>query len=439
MSIGFQNYDSSFFQIKVEGLPETSKLNKDISDKIISLEIVEEMGKVITGNIQLLDEDLSSGDILQYTNVLKGKWLAIKWGYSNMDLSGNQLFRKMENPKELWSKTLVNRYVNARIKNPSGGGDENGVFTFNCAFMGNEYFDKTTPRKRFTSGTKAELVKQVFKDMGIDSSYVNFRRGNEKLSKDTAVTQGESNFRFLSRYATEWRAMFRIATTNKKTSVLNGVDQYAPVGLFCDYDDDASVRAFLYETLGTEGESSSFDYKMVGSPNVKSYTWQYHQGENGSGDNVRVVKEGNQLQFYFQKADTEKVTYYKLNTKRMQSELSKQGNIANQAEWLTRMFKEAEGGMENLTKGPNPYFMPCDSSTAPQGMGLSATLEVIGNPLFTCPARAKFGVGFPDFFHIKDGLTFYQTRVSHKINRSGYTCTIQVADAYTTSGGSLVG
>jgi hypothetical protein len=93
--------------------------------------------------------------------------------------------------------------------------------------------------------------------------------------------------------------------------------------------------------------------------------------------------------------------------------------------------------MDNLVN--QKYFEPCNETTAPQGMGLSAQLECIGNPLFTCPARAKLGVGFPDFFHTRKGLTFYQTRVSHKISRQGYTCSVQIADAFTVSGGSLVG
>lgn len=433
MTIGFQNYDSSFFQIQIEGLNDP-KMKKDISDRIISFEVVEEMFKVITGNIVIQDDD-----DLRYTNVLKGKRITCKWGYSNTDLSGQQAFRKQNNAREIFSPTLINRYISGRVKNPSGGGDENGVFTFNCSFVGNEYPDKTKPRKKFTSGTKTELVATIFKDMGIENFDINFRRGQEKLTKETAVTQGESNFRFLSRYAQEWHALFRIAYSNSKKVTKNGIEDYEPVGLFCNYDDDVSVKAFLKKIYGKDvsGDTSTFEYKLTGSPNVKSYTWQFDQGGSGSGDNVRVVVVNGQTQFYYMKADTEKVVYYKLNTKKMNAELSQKGDIASQAQWLTSMFDEANKGMDNLvTKG---YFEPCNETTAPQGMGLSATMEVIGNPLYTCPARVKFGSGFPDFFHTKKGLTFYQTRVSHKINRSGYTCTIQVADAYTVSGGSLVG
>jgi len=377
-------------------------------------------------------------DDLRYTNVLKGKKITCKWGYSNIDLSGQQAFRKQSNSKELFSPTLVNRVVSGRIKNPSGGGDEHGVFTFNCSFLGREYEDKSKVRaKPFTSGKKGDVIAQVFADMGIDNYYIDFKRQNEILTRDTAVRRDESNFRFLARYSQEWRAMFRIATSNKFINPYADPPEYSMVGLFCDYDKDTTIQAFLEDTLGASGDSSTFEYKLSGSPNVKSYTWQHHQGESGSGDNVRVAVVNGKTEFYFTKADTEKVQYYKLNTALMQKELSQQGNIASQAQWLSKMFEEANKGMDNLVN--QKYFYPVNETTAPQGIGLSATLEVIGNPLYTCPARAKFSKGFPDFFLTKKGLIFYQTRVSHKINRSGYTCSIQVADSFTVSGGSLVG
>lgn len=434
MTIGFQNYDSSFFNLTVEGIKDPA-MNKDISDRIISFEIVEEMGKVITGNIQLQDMD-----DLRYTNVLKGKKIAVKWGYSSMDITGQQEFRKRNNSRELYSPTLVNRYVRGRITNPSGGGDENGNFTYNCSFLGMEYDDKTKARKKaFTSGTKKDAVIQTFLDMGLslDNIYVDFRRGNEKVTRDTAIRPVGSNFRFLAKYAMEWRAMFRIATSNQVINPLADPPEYSLVGLFCDYDKDASVAAFLKRTLGADGDSSTFEYKLTGSPNVKSYTWQQNQGQAGSGDNVRVVVVNGKTEFYYMKADTEQVVYYKLNTKKMQGELAQQGDVSSQAKWVTKMFDEANEGMDNLVR--QGYFYPVNESTAPQGVGLTATMEVIGNPLYTCPARAKFGRGFPDIFNVKKGLIFYQTRVSHKINRLGYTCTIQIADAFTVSGGSLVG
>lgn len=432
MTIGFQNFDSSFFQVSVEGIKDPL-MKKDISDRIISLEIVEEMGKTITGNIQMMDED-----DLRFTNVLKGKRLNIKWGYSKLDLSGQQAFRKAGNSRELFSSTLVNRFVTGRTLNISGGGDENGVFTFNCQFIGREFDDKSKVRKTpFSSGTKGDAVAEVFTAMGIDTFYIDFRRQNEVLTRDTAIRPMESNFKFLVKYSQEWRAMFRIATSTKVRNPFADPPEHSLVGLFCDYDKDVTIQSFLKETLGCSGDTCTFEYKLSGSPNVKSYTWQYHQGASGSGDNVRVVVVNGKTEFYYMKADTEQVVYYKLNTKKMQKDLSQQKDLANQTKWVNSMFEEADKGMENLVK--KGYFYPVNESTAPQGMGLSATLEVVGNPLYTCPARAKFSKGFPDFFVVKKGLIFYQTRVSHKINRSGYTCTVQVADSFTVSGGSLVG
>jgi hypothetical protein len=432
MTIGFLNYDSSFFQASIEGIKSTT-MKKDISDRIQSLEIVEEMGKVLTGNIQIVDYD-----DLRYTNVLKGKRITVKWGYTNVDLSGQQAFRKANNARELFSPTLVNRIASGRLMNPSGGGDENGVFTYNLQFYGTEYQDKSSPKKApFSSGTKGDVIAQVFTAMGIDSFYIDFKRQKEVLTRDTAIRQTESNFRFLAKYAHEWRALFRIATSNRVRNALADPPEYGLVGIFCDYDKDVTIQAFLQDTLGASGDSSTFEYKLSGSPNVKSYTWQQHQGASGTGDNVRVVVVNGKTEFYYMKADNEEVTYYKLNTAKMQGELSSKGDLRSQTEWMNAMFAEAEKGMSNLVN--KKYFIPVKEHTAPQGIGISATLECVGNPLYTCPARAKFSRGFPDIFLTAKGLTFYQTRVSHKINRTGYSCTVQVADSYTVSGGSLVG
>jgi len=448
--IGFQNYDSSFVQLQVEGFTDKNLgfsggfegkvitknyIKQDISDRILSVEITEEMGKIITGNIQLLDYD-----DMRLTNSLKGKRINLKWGYANIDSSGQLEYRKQQNPQELYSPDLVTRVVSGRIKNPSGGGDENGTFTFNCSFMGNEFLDKDERKKRkpFTSGTKKDVIIKIFEYMGIDKYYIDFRRQNEKVTRNTAIRQNVNNFKFLSNKSSEWRAMFRIATSKNPIDPTADPPEYGMVGLFCDYDKDVVIKSFLEDTLGASGDSCFFEYKLSGSPNVKSYTWQQHQGASGAGDNVQVQVVNGKTEFYYTQAKSETVKYYKLNTAKMQKELSKQGSIASQSQWLEKMFAEANQGMDNLVQ--KKYFIPVNETTAPQGIGLSMTLETIGNPLYTCPARAKFGKGFPDFFlSNKKRLTFYQVRVTHKISRAGYNCTIQIADAFTVSGGSLVG
>jgi hypothetical protein len=82
------------------------------------------------------------------------------------------------------------------------------------------------------------------------------------------------------------------------------------------------------------------------------------------------------------------------------------------------------------------YYVATKETTAPQGIGLSVNLECIGSPLNTVPARAKFGMGFPDI--LRTPLRFYQTTVTHRIDRNGYNNQIEIADAFTLSGGSLV-
>lgn len=434
MSIGFLNYDSSFFEVKIESFKNKIRLEQEISDRVISVEITEEMGKVVSGNVQLVDTN-----DFRFSNTLKGKRILIKWGYSNMDLSGRQASRKAGNPNELFSNTLVNRYVQGWIRSQSGAADENGMIIYNCSFIGVEFVDPSVSKnKRFASGTKKKLVENTFREMGVKDFYVNFKRQDEKLTRDTAVMKTTSNFKFLNKYAMEWRAMFRIATASKVANPLADPPEHNLVGIFCNYDDDNAVKAFLKKTLGdgVTGDTMSFEYKMSSSPNVKSYSWTQNQA-TGAGDNVRMVIINGKPEFFYTQAKNEEVIYYKLNTKKMEKELAGQTDVTAQAQWVEKMFSEAGEGFDNLVD--KQYFYPVKEHTAPQGIGLEMNLEVIGNPLYTCPARAKFSAGFPDLFMTKKGLIFYIIKVNHKIDRSGYTCSIQIGDSYSVNGGSLVG
>jgi hypothetical protein len=420
-SIGLLNYDSSFFSVHTPDILPKTPLLSDISKRIISFEITEELGKMPHGSLSMYDED---NDIYAYEFGL-GKKLTIKWGYKDQDVSGQKIYAKKENQRELFAPGIISRYMEAMIKDPSGSGNSNGTKIYNCNFI--SYDTGGWKRKIFNSRgmTKGSVVRQVFADMKITNVIINFRMQNNPVYGNTAIRQDNvSNFRFLVIKSMEWRSIFRISYDSKNQ----------PVGLFCDYDADKSIETFFTLTMGTIGDSCLLEWKK-GQANIKSFTWSHNEGANGSGDNVQIQMINGQPQFYRFKATTKGVVVYKLNVAKIKSEFQELGTSPGAI--ISHMNKLLEmSTMDELIA--NKYYIPSTTTTAPQGIGFTVNVEAIGNPFCTAPARIKFGAGFPDLLKVK-GLTFYVQSVTHKIDTSGYSMSLKIVDSFSASGGTYVG
>ena len=81
-------------------------------------------------------------------------------------------------------------------------------------------------------------------------------------------------------------------------------------------------------------------------------------------------------------------------------------------------------------------------TTAPQGLGYTMQAKILGNPLLSSPLKIIFGKGFPVWFTPKEAASnltnFYANKVTHTINNTGYKCDIEILDAFTLFGGSLL-
>lgn len=423
MNISMLNFDSSFFNIQVDGtmMKDNKILDNDISGNVISLEIVEEMGKMISGNLQILDpENIYSHELKLFRK------LYIRWGYKNKDYSNRMLLAEKANSTEMYSPKLgiATRAITAVVTAPSGNGGDDGTIIYNCSFMAYDNRWKTFMNKVHNGTTKLGVIATVLNNMKVYKQFISFRRGNDKVNGDTAIRQdGMTDFKFLHKLSLEWRCLFRIGYDENDTAV----------ALFCDYDNDTAIRSFVESVNGCIGFSSLMEYK-IGKGNVKSYSWQHNVGE--AGDSVQAVQGPNgKVQFWHMKAETNTITYYKLNPEQIEADLKKQGYSASAvAVKMMEMLKI--DNMDELIK--KRYFVPVEASTAPQGLGLTMDIETIGDPFCTAPARVKFGRGFPSLFTDRYGILFYAIRVNHKIDRSGYSNSIHVGDALTISGGSLV-
>lgn len=419
-NIPFLNFDSFFFKIETPEIKEFDSFGGDISKYVTSFEVTEEIGRMVHGSISLLETDHDLfGKFLGM-----GKKVTIKWGYKNLDISGQSAYTQLKNPTEIFAPGLAQRYAKAIIKEPSGGGDQRGIKTYNCNFVSYDTFGWKS--KIYSVGTKMTVVLQVLTEMQIFIPIVKFKKGTDIVFGDTAIRQDNvSNFRFLNNLASEWRCIFRIAY-NKAGM---------PVALFCDYDDDNSINLFFTSTMGAIGNSIFMEYKF-GKANVKSFTWNHSESANGSGDNVKINLVNGQPQIIRTVATAETVLAYKLDVDKIKNE------FVVVASNPSSVMKHANALLQNQTMEEliaKKYFIPYTSSTAPQGIGFSVNVEAIGNPLCTAPARIKFGEGFPSILRDKKGLIFYVQSVTHKMNSGGYSMSLKILDSFTFTGGVGVG
>ena len=184
------------------------------------------------------------------------------------------------------------------------------------------------------------------------------------------------------------------------------------------------------------GDSLFLEYKE-GVANVLEYSWKNHAGESGSGDNVRIVTgaDGRPTFIrYVTQGDTVKA--YILRPERIKSKLQKSDSFtkrfAQLRDWLNVTdFEEIEWA-----------FDPVDLDTAPQGLGYSMQAKILGNPLLSAPLKIFFGEGFPVWFTPRlpsiHTVNYYANKVTHTIDRSGYKIDLDIADAFTLYGGSLI-
>lgn len=412
------NFDTSYFKIRVGGIQANSAAEKYVTDKVISFEITEELSKFMSGNIQL-EEDFyfkTSASMKRFEDI------EVWWGYKNKNQIQKDAYVKSQNPGELFTAGQLTRYAKGKIQNPSWVSGSDGKMIYNCSFYCFDNLWLGRDSKLYNKTTKGKVVLDVLTEMGITTSYVNFRRQNEIVSGDTKIYRDNASlFRFLGRLSLEWQCIFRIGFD---------VRTKQPVALFCNYDEDKSIEAFCNAIGGSVGSSVLWEYKG-GKRNVMSYNCQYNTAAGGVGDNVQMTMINGQPTFRRFTAKGEKITTYRLNTAKMTKEMKDQANGAAQLQ-LFKKWEKAET-WEEIEK----YFTPIEETTAPQGVGLTSNIEAIGDPLCTSPARAKFGQGFPDVMKSK-GIVFYHTGVTHKIDSSGYKISVSVADAFTVTGGSLV-
>lgn len=408
--IGLENKDSSFFTVES---PDVTLKDNNFSKNVLSLTIDERMSALTTGCLEFYDPDD------YYSRILRtGVTLKISWGYKKLDSTPDSLIAKKINFDEI-SGDLVRRGYQGFVSSPSGEGGQDGVKKYSCNFSAFGYRGDSQS-KIYSSGTKKSVVGQAFDDIGISPTMrmIDFSLGNDKVTPDKYVRQDETTFAFLNRMAIEWQSCFHVSFSPAGE----------PVGFFIDNNKIGSTSMPAW-VLAAGGASNAIGYKGELN-NVKSYKWTSSESETGVGDNVRVdIVDGN-IVFRRYMAKAEKVITYRLDQKKIQETYKKAAD-------------EGFGEMINITKEllskndfntllNEHYFIPVETTTAPNGYGYRIDCEMIGNPLYMPGNRIVIKNGFPDRLGGSQSI-WYLRSVGHKIDRSGYMMSIEVVDVFNLS------
>jgi hypothetical protein len=412
-------WDSSYFRIELSGISQLNPLYEELTNKVISFSITEENNMMMTGDIVFKEDD----NQMMSTILAVGKSLDITWGYKGNNITSLDITAKMiSNPTEIYSPAAPSRFCKGLIKSISGAGDASGKQEIRVSFVA-LMLDKALKNRNFTNDTLPGCNRQMavtvpMLELGA-TPIIDFSTMMES-TKEFQINQ--TNFRFLSNLAFKYNCLFRLGFTKLGTQV----------GLFCDYDNDTAIQAFINQCQSTLGVSCVMNYKLGSPANVKSYDWTINPSQGG-GDNVRIMYQNGNPVFLRTIATPQSTIVYKLNSAKIATDLGAQGNPAKMVALVSELLKIDT--MDELVN--KKYFEPVSQTTAPQGIGMQINLEVLGNPYLSPPARIKFGEGFPNAVKIKTLIYFIQ-KVTHKIDRTGYSCTLNVIDAWQF-GLSMVG
>lgn len=393
MSLALYNHDGTWFKVTSKDVNLETVMTPDV----MSLSITEEMAKMDSGTIQLLDRNNI------YSRILRpGVKMYISWGTGLGQPNASQ-----RNPIEVM------------INSPSGGGDGGGRITFNCSFMALQSRGSQLI-KWYETGTKADVIAEVMDRIGIlpSNREINFARGSEGITSGTKICQNESDFRFLVKYADEWRAAFRIGTDQKGNQI----------ACFVDY---AKLKTSDFVKKMTGSGSTHFEYGngyqsiLSNKANVLEYTWQDHSMDSANGQGVRIYEADGQIQMLTYNVEDETVTTWRLDPKKIEDEL-KLHDMAGQTK-LMASYLSAQT-FEEVKR----FFIEDTTTTAPQGSGITVDAKLMGDPTVTASMIATFGNGFPPRIGAKD-RTWWIRKADHDITTAGYFTNVSIADAYAFS------
>lgn len=378
---------------------------------MVSFSVTEEVGKLVTGTLTLRDQTGVYSRILR--NGLK---FELSWGYKAWNVNALLLGANATTSRG------IRQSVKCLIQTPSGNSDEGGQVIYNVTFYGLEFLNKKQNRV-FDRGTRRSMVQQLFQELNVLDTIIDFPDMNQVLRKSNSIRQRENNFSFLFRLAEKFKSSYQIGYKPDGRKIAIFIDDRKI--------DSASVKRFLAFLTNVDNTKDLF-YNAGSASNVKSYSWQHHIGENGQGDGASISRIGGKPIVTRFTVESGSVILWELNNDRVKEYLRSQGSLANEAKAFLNIANATD------FQEVKHLFDPVDTPFAPQGMGFTANVIMQGDPRLTALTKVVFRSGFPAPLmqgnSNKAIIKFFIKKVTHTFNKSEYACTLQVVDTYTLTG-----
>jgi hypothetical protein len=405
----FEAPSNSFFTIALPQYISMGPVQNLIhAEDIISLSVIEELGKSIQGIFQLYDPEQIYAKILRLNTQL-----VLSWGYKANGAPVQSLFGG--DVADVFTDKLDRRGIKVLVLNPSGEATADGVCLFSCGFLSMGWFGSTV-FKTFSSGTKYSVVNEVLNHMGVSKSFVKFDQSNDSYSEESVERQYETDFSFLCRISYEWRCVFQMGYTPSG-------ETYAAFYGFA-YADAAWKMISVWQGRSITSPRLSWKYPDKGDMNVISYTWRNEAGESGEGDNVRMTIINGVTTFQRFTIENEKVVTWTLNTEAVKKYVDAGNDIKP-------ILSATDFGDPNIRR----FWTSAEQTTAPNGLGYTITLRMLGNPAMGIGQIVTFNKGFPPNLCLRDGapIRFIVRKITHTIGMSGYFMDVEVVDILTIS------
>jgi len=409
--VTFEAPRNAYFNISMPEFGPGGDLRRDLilPSDVIELSITEEMHKSVQGSFTLNDPSLMYGRILRPFAPAN-----ISWGYKANGAPVESLFGA--GTADLFTQNLERRGLKVAIINPSGSATGQGNATFSCGFLSQGWFGKQS-FTTYDSGTKETVLRGALTRMNVASSFILFDAANDSYSSESVERQSETDFQFVARLALEWRCLFKLGFAQDGTTYAVFCEpKYIPMA---QTTIAGAVKSMWLQAFLSWKSGDINDFLCI------SYDWKNEEGENGAGDNVKIVYVNGQptYQRFTMQADT--VTVWTLDTKAVDEFVRKGhdiGPILNATDFNSDEIQQ--------------FWIPAKQTTAPNGLGYTVNVHMLGNPVITAGMSVFFNHGFPAHLtRTKTGgpLQFFVRRVSHTLNMQGYFTDLEVVDLPTIS------
>ncbi|ATN94954.1 late control protein D [Leptospira phage LE3] len=282
----------------------------------------------------------------------------------------------------------------------------------------------------YKSGSVQSLIKKVGNRIGAVETMVDFEGMNTVLTSKNAVTQDNINdFRFMFILSEKYGFNLSYQTDEKNLSKI--------LRIYC-LSLSKSQNLDLNTFRGIKGQTHYFNYGDLNNSNIISADLDANVSQVGSNAELTTGPDG-KPQLVVRPAKTESVDVYELNMDAINREMKS----LPPGDRIKRVLEVLNSGSEEFMADLLPkYFRKSKTTTAFEGNGYTAKMEIVPNPDIQIGDKAFLGNGgsrdaksviAPRFKSVQKGgviqkNTLYRVvEVSQKIGSSGYTMSLTVA------------